>query len=175
MPELDARLLSEQLRSRNTDVVHDENDHQSNTRPLVHTSVPRSHRDNSRGHSHSRSRFSLASMSNAILDVMRTRHGGDESISPRGRLPVKGNAPVADNDSRSRGRPLVKSLRDHERSTVGMLVDMLKSDHSEDPKKDGANWKEFKKGPLNFSSHSHRRLMMSFRHIYISNIYTDTK
>jgi len=171
VPELNARLLSERLGGRHDDVVHDENDHHPDTRPLLHTVAPISRRDGSQ--SHSRSRFSLASMSNAILDVMRTRHGGDEPISPRGRLLEKGNAPVADNGSRSRGRPLVKSVR--ERSAVGMLVDMLKSDHSEDPKKDGANWKEFKKGPLNFPSDSRRILMMSLRHIHISNIHTNTK
>ena len=146
MPELNARLLSEQSRGRRHDVVHDENDRHPDTRSPLHSLPPSSHRDSSQ--SHSRSRFSLASMSNAILDVMRTRHGGDEPVSPRGRLLEKGNAPVADNGSWSRGRPLVKSVR--ERSTVGMLVDILKPDHSEDSKKDGANWKEFKKGPLNF-------------------------
>ncbi|KAF8346017.1 hypothetical protein F5887DRAFT_146677 [Amanita rubescens] len=146
VPELNARLLSEQSRGRRHDVVHDENHHHPDTRSPLHSLPPSSHRDNSQGHS--RSRFSLASMSNAILDVMRPRQSGDEPISPRGRLLEKGNAPVADNGSWSRGRPLVKSVRD--RSTVGMLVDILKPDHSEDSKKDGANWKEFKKGTYTY-------------------------
>ena len=101
----------------------------------------------------------------------------DEAIPSRGRLLEKGNACVVDQGSRSRGRPLEKPARDHERSTFAILSDALKADHHGEHKTEGANWKEFKKGRLLkiiFSSDYHRTLMMSYRHIYIPNIHTPT-
>lgn len=150
VPELNARLLSEQLRNRQRNVVHEETNHLFDT--LTHSShsvTPSSHRDNSSEYrGRSRSRFSLAFMSSAILDVMRPRHVADDAIPSRGRLPEKGNTRVVDQGSRSRGRPLEKPARDHERSTFAILSDALKADHHGENKTEGANWKEFKKGWL---------------------------
>jgi hypothetical protein len=148
VPELNARLLSEQLRSRQRDVVHGETNHPFDT--LTHSShsvTPGSYRDSSHERQgRSRSRFSLASMSSAMLDVMRPRHVVDEAIPSRGRLPEKGNVRVVDQGSRSRGRPLEKPARDHERSTFAILSDALRADHHGENKTEGVNWKEFKKG-----------------------------
>lgn len=178
VPELNARLLSEQLRSRQCNVVHEGTNHPFDITRSSHSVTPGSHRDSSHERQgRSRSRFSLASMSSAMLDVMRPRHVADEAIPSRGRLPEKGNARVVDQGSRSRGRPLEKSARDHERSPFAILSDALKADHHGEHKTQGANWKEFKKGgllKLIFKDY-HRTLMMSYRHIYIPNIHTLTQ
>ncbi|KAF8622692.1 hypothetical protein AX15_006791 [Amanita polypyramis BW_CC] len=165
LPELTDRLIHEQFRDGQND-PRDENDNHTDsaTRSFWRSITPHRNRDTShdrQGRSHSR--FSLASMSYALLDVMRPRQGHslDESQA-RGRTLEKGHAPIRDQASETRGRPLQKGqmvvrnqvpgeryVGSEDRTTLGVLGDILKHDHQEQYK-ENVNWKEFKKGTYTY-------------------------
>ena len=89
------------------------------------------------------SRFSLASMSNAFMDVVRPRHDAQENQESRGRTLEKGASL-----SQSRGRALDAGTTPNpagskERSTLNMISDLLRPEESKDHRSD---WQEFKKG-----------------------------
>ncbi|KIL68755.1 hypothetical protein M378DRAFT_196178 [Amanita muscaria Koide BX008] len=97
-----------------------------------------------------RSRFSLASMSNALMDAMK--------LQARGRSLEKGAVNGRDQLSQSRGRtlgngisdgaPVEPSVGSKDRSALSMISDFLKLDLVlDDHKEYGSNWKEFKKVP----------------------------
>lgn len=163
VPDLNTRLLHERLRSQQNG-VHDEG---ADLIGQSSRSITPNHRcDNSHERKgRSRSRFSLAYMSNALLDVMRPKqshYDADENLA-RGRPLEKNNPVVRDDMSPSRGRPLGKGwmtvgnqmsnerpTQSKERTTLGMLGDILKLDYHDDCKGDGVTWKEFKKGTYTY-------------------------
>lgn len=100
-----------------------------------------------------RSRFNLASMSNALMDAMK--------LQARGRSLEKGAANGRDQLSQSRGRtlgneisdgaPVEPSVGSKDRSALSMISDFLKLDLVlDDHKEYGSNWKEFKKGTYTY-------------------------
>ncbi|KAK2463116.1 hypothetical protein APHAL10511_004771 [Amanita phalloides] len=144
VPELSAQLLHEQLTSSQNN-LYDETDHQAESAAwsLLRSITPNHPRDSSyEGQDRSRSRFTLASMSNALLDAVWSRHGTDDNES-RGRSRQKDTSNAVGAPP-LRGRPLEKAVKDHERKPFGILTDFLK--HEEH----GVNWKEFKKGTYTY-------------------------
>ncbi|KAF8633417.1 hypothetical protein AX17_004588 [Amanita inopinata Kibby_2008] len=112
------------------------------------SSTPHHHKDNSRERrDRNHTRFSLSLMSNALMDVVRSKHAhhADESRHHqlRGRTLEKGKTVVRDQISHER------TAGSKERSPFSILGDMLRLDH-EEHKESGSDWKEFKKGTYTY-------------------------
>ncbi|PFH52148.1 hypothetical protein AMATHDRAFT_190088 [Amanita thiersii Skay4041] len=130
--------------------MHDEAHHGDLSRHSTPLSPSPSQRPDSSRERRGRSgtRFSLASMSNALMHAMRPgtpltpRHSTEDArISQRGRTLEKSSATMQDPTSHERGHS-------KERSTLNKFSEILRGDH--DHKDSGSNWKEFKKGTYTY-------------------------